>query len=344
MALPREDVQRYVFLGTIASFGVLSFLLLLPYIYYVIGAAALVYVSWPAYKRIEGWLGNDTVSALVMLLLLLIITVIPMFMLADNIIQQGQDAFRSVGTETAELVDARSIDQRVAEIVGQDVNLDQRVVSAFVQASQALSKGLPGLITTILDVVVGLFIMGAAMFYLFRDGEELLQNWKRAIPLDTEVKDELFQEGDRMLEGILVGMLLTATIQGVIVGLGMWFVGLPNVLFWTFIMIILGIIPVVGNFLVWGPAGLYLIFIEAQLLAGVGLLVYSLVSTLVADNIIRIKVVGGRAHIHPFLVMIGVIGGIPLFGFFGVVLGPLVLGLFVVLVRAFRVEMNTAAV
>lgn len=332
-------MQRYVFLGTIALFGLLSFMLVRPYLYYVVGAAALVYVTWPVHQRIRERVGNETVAAFIMLLLLLLVTVIPTFMMADNIIRQGQNAFQSVGTETAELVDARSIDEQVEALIGREVDLDQKVASAFVEASQALSRGLPGLITTVLDVIVGLFIMGAAMYYLFRDGEDLLREVKRVLPLDGEVKETLFGEADRMLEGILVGMLLTATIQGVIVGLGMWFVGLPNALFWTFIMIILGIIPVVGNFLVWGPAGLYLILLEARPIAGAGLLVYSLVVTLVADNIIRIRVVGGRAQIHPFLVMIGVVGGIPLFGFFGVVLGPLVLGLFAVLIRAFRIEM-----
>ncbi|MFB6265815.1 MAG: AI-2E family transporter, partial [Candidatus Nanohaloarchaea archaeon] len=206
----------------------------------------------------------------------------------------------------------------------------------FVEAGNLFSARLPGIISTALDAMVGLFVTAFTMYYLFKDGDTMLESVKGMVPLEEDREDHLVEEIDRMSKAILYGHVLVSVVQGIIAGIGLWIFGIPDVIFWTFVMIVLGLIPLIGNFLVWGPAGLYLIFIRSEPLMGAGLLLYSTVILSFTDNIVRAKVVGERGNIHPLVVMVGVIGGIPMFGLLGVVLGPLVLGFFTSLLRVYR--------
>lgn len=336
MPLRKEDLEPYFFLGLIAVFGLLSLLIVLPYVYYIIGAALLVYITRPVYREFEEHVGNETVAAAASILLLLVVAVVPTLYMTDMVVQQGQQALSSIGSNAASIVDTAAAEELFLEVTGEDIDIDAAIRNAFVQAGGFLTGDLPGIVSTLLDASIGVFIMGLTMFYMFKDGDDLVRMIRRTVPLTEEQKDQLLGEMDRMTEAVLLGHVLTSTVQAIIAGIGLWAVGIPNVAFWTFIMIVLGLIPIVGNFLVWGPAGLYLIFVTGSVVPGVALLLYCAVILFAVDNWLRSVFVGGRAHIHPLIIMIGVIGGLPMFGLLGVVLGPLTLGFFTVLLRVYH--------
>ncbi|MDY6776949.1 MAG: AI-2E family transporter [Candidatus Nanohaloarchaea archaeon] len=336
MGLERDDLNTYFFFGLVLVFGVLSYMLVAPYVYYVIGAAILVYISYPLYRELRDLLGNETVSSLLSIIVLIVVAVAPMIYLADQVVAQGQQALRDVGTQATAYLDTASLESTFHRLTGEKVDIDRAVRRSFVEAGNLFSARLPGIISTALDAMVGLFVTAFTMYYLFKDGDTMLESVKGMVPLEEDREDHLVEEIDRMSKAILYGHVLVSVVQGIIAGIGLWIFGIPDVIFWTFVMIVLGLIPLIGNFLVWGPAGLYLIFIRSEPLMGAGLLLYSTVILSFTDNIVRAKVVGERGNIHPLVVMVGVIGGIPMFGLLGVVLGPLVLGFFTSLLRVYR--------
>lgn len=336
MALDREALQPYFLLGLIAVFAVLSVQLIMPYIFYILAAIILVYIAHPAYTYLEEELGHAGIASALTLIMLLVVLVVPTIILTDMVIQEGQNALTTVGTRAGDYINTTTVEELYTEVTGEPLDVDTSIRSAFMEAGTILSGGIPGIIQTVLDAMIGVFIMAVTMYYLFKDGDDLFMAVRHMTPLRTEQKDRLVEELDQMSEAILLGHLLTSTVQGIVAGIGLWAVGIDNVVFWTFVMIVLGLIPIIGNFLVWFPAGLYLIFVQDMAVPGLALLLYCGTLLPALDNLIRIKVVERRSTIHPLLVMIGVIGGIPMFGLLGVVLGPLVLGFFASLVTVYR--------
>lgn len=332
--------QGYFFLFILVFFGIISFLLIVPYLYYIIGGILLVYISYPLYEKINEITGLETLSSILVIILLIIVAVTPTIYLTQEVISQGNQVLESIGTGTVTIIDTDFIENIIHQITGEVIDIDPIIEDAFSQAGSIFSSELPAILVTVIDIAIGLFITAVTMYYLFKDGEDLFIYLKDVIPLKKDLIERLIKEIDRMSEAILLGHFLTAVIQGGIAGLGLFVVGISNVLFWTSIMIVLAIIPIVGSFLVWGPAGLYLIFIKSDPLSGVLLLIYGGLVVGLSDNFLRAYFVGHRSHIHPLVVIIGVIGGIPLFGVLGVILGPLLLGFFTTLLRVYREDFS----
>jgi predicted PurR-regulated permease PerM len=177
-------------------------------------------------------------------------------------------------------------------------------------------------------LLIGLVITGFVIYYGFAEGELFYAKFRHALPLPDEIEDSLFREIARVTQVVFVGNILVSV-------LGFFVFGVPNAIFWGFIMIILGILPLVGAPLIWGPAALWL-FIDGHSGAALGLLIVNggIVIGYV-DNILRPKLIGKAANVHPVAILIGVLGGVEAFGALGFVIGPLVLAIFIALVRAY---------
>lgn len=341
MAISKEDFQLYFLLVLIGTFALLSFLVFWPYLFYVIGGIILVYINYPLYRRIKQVVRNESIASTIAIIILLVLTVLPTIFLVTTTATQAQTLITQIGADIPTYIDTATLETQIEQLTGSPVSVNQMIRDAANDVADQFSTNIPNIIQTAFDITVGLLLMGFTMYYLFKDGDEVVDAVMDMTPLRDNHKVRLLTEVDHMAEAILIGHLLTATVQGIIAGIGLLAVGIPNVIFWTFIMILLGLVPLIGSFVVWGPTGLYLIFFESEPLAGIALLLYGATVVGFTDNVVRAKFVESRTNIHPLLVLIGVIGGIPVFGLLGVVLGPLVLGVFVALLRVYSTDMWT---
>ena len=97
------------------------------------------------------------------------------------------------------------------------------------------------------------------LYYFLKDGDRFVRWLRRTTPLPDRVQDELYGEIDAITGAVLVGHVLVAVVQGALAGFGLFATGVPNATFWTAVMVVLALLPVVGSFLVWGPAVVYLV-------------------------------------------------------------------------------------
>ena len=137
-----------------------------------------------------------------------------------------------------------------------------------------------------------------------------------------------------------IGIPLLALIQGVFAFAAYWFLGLPEPLLWGSITAFASMLPVVGSTAIWFPLSLYLYFngMEWQ---GITLWLYGVLVIINVDNVFRMILQKGMADTHPLITMFGVIIGVSLFGFIGLVFGPLLVSMFIVLLRVYRNEFLT---
>ena len=124
--------------------------------------------------------------------------------------------------------------------------------------------------------------------------------------------------------GVVFGFVITAALQGLFGALGFLIFQLSSPLVWGLIMMILALIPFLGPALVWFPIGVIQL-ISGNLFSGIGLLLYGAIIISSIDNIVRPKIISYKSNIHPLLILLGVVGGLKLFGFIGIVIGPVVL-------------------
>lgn len=198
----------------------------------------------------------------------------------------------------------------------------------LLEGGRRLSLFLAGQSTTVLkkfsSALLQFLVMAVALFYLFRDGDMLVERLKGFLPLSEGEGKELLERVHRMIIATLYGGVLVAVAQGGLGGVGFWMVGLPSPVFWGVVMAILSLLPIVGAYLVWGPAVLWLFFVKGETFKALLLLGWGLFVVSTVDNLLRPIFIGGKTKVHPLLLFFAILGGIKAFGVLGVVAAPVI--------------------
>jgi predicted PurR-regulated permease PerM len=201
--------------------------------------------------------------------------------------------------------------------------------------SGAIASRTLGFVGGAVGFVVEVFFVIFTMYYLFRDGERLRAAAYDMTPLSDAKAREIFDRTGEVIGASVYGVLVIAVVQGVLGGLAFWVLGLPSPLLWGVVMIFLSMIPMLGSFIVWVPAAIYLGLTghwgKAVVLAVWGALVIGSV-----DNFLRPKLVGERTRLHELLVFFSVLGGLQVFGVLGIVLGPVIVAITIALLDVLR--------
>jgi len=205
-------------------------------------------------------------------------------------------------------------------------------------AQQQLQDFGAKLLHSIGSFATGILVILFVVYYMLTDGHLLYAYIRRAAPLPPRQTDFLMEEAGRGLTGVFNGQILMSVLQGFIGGLGFWIAHLPNPVLWGAMMALFALLPVLGTFMIWVPGGLYLLA-NGHVFAGVFLLTYGVVVILIiVDTFLRPKLLGSSIDLHPFFVLVGVLGGAAVFGFIGLFLGPLLVGVMVSVLKVWERE------
>jgi predicted PurR-regulated permease PerM len=172
------------------------------------------------------------------------------------------------------------------------------------------------------------------LFFVLRDGPKLAASVVRMLPIEPRLRGKLWQHLIDVTRAVFMGIGLTAVVQGILLGIGFAIAGMPSPLVFGVVGMLFALIPVVGTAILWLPSALWLLVQgepgHALFLVAWGVLVVGSV-----DNFLRPILISGRVEVPTLAVFIGVMGGLSAFGFIGLFLGPIVLGLLVALFRFF---------
>jgi predicted PurR-regulated permease PerM len=182
------------------------------------------------------------------------------------------------------------------------------------------------------------------MFFFFMDGKKLFETVKNFLPMKLEHENYLIHTLKETTDAVVFGQVFIAVLQGVLAALGFWIIGVDHALLLGSFIIFLGVIPFFGPALVWAPLATYFIITGIQLgsLAvlgkGVIIAVFGIAVLSAIENLLKPKIIGDKAKLHPALVFLGVIGGLSLFGFIGFFLGPIILAVLFTLIKIYEKE------
>ena len=353
--MKKEEYFKYFFLALFALTAYLSYQIAQPFLGAILASFVLAYTFHPVYRWLVRRIKSPTFSALIVSFLLIVMLITPIFFFANNIVTDARVGYLIIKQKLATgnifgVACPDGADTFACKITGPLKNvLADPTTNAYLQES--ISKGttflltqLSGLLLSLPKIMLQLVVTFFLMFYLFIDGVELVQRARKLIPLTETHQHHILKKLQDVTFAVIYGSLIVALIQGALGGLGFWMFDVGSPLLWGLVMAILALVPLVGTAVVWLPASLFLMVLGASegdptiVWRGIGLLLWGALVVSTVDNILKPKIIGERAGIHPGLILIGALGGLATVGFIGFVVGPLVLGLLKTLIDIYEKE------
>ena len=320
--------QQGFLLSLLVVTAVASFLVLLPFLRWVLGALLLGYILRPVHARLEPQLG-ERIAAFLVIAGASVAIVLPLSFIGLVVSQDAQD-LASGNTE----LDLGALETELNEITGAEFDVAGATSDLGALVLDFFGANAPAIVGYLTYTLLGLALVLFLVYYVLVDGPEFVQWAVTMAPLDDAVARELVVRTDQMAWGVVAGHIFVALVQGLIGGLGLAIAGIPSVIFWTTVMTVTALLPVIGAFLVWGPAVGYLYLGTGDPTAAAFLLVWGLIPVSLVDNYLRSIVIDQSADVNPGVILVGVVGGIYTFGPVGLFVGPLVIGLLAAVVRA----------
>ena len=309
-------IKQLLLLAMLLALIITIFIALRAFIPGILGAITLYILSRANYFQLiynRKWKRGR--AAAVYLLYYLLILGIPVFMIVV-LLSPKVDA---IIADPAQVID--TIKASVSDV-------QKKVGFTFISPNsmsnliERASTFLPTLINTTTNLLANLVLMLFLLYYILINGSEIEHYLYKITPLKDENIQLLASETKKMIKANAFGIPIISTIQGAFATLGYFLFGIHDYVIWGLLTGIFAFIPIIGTFVIWGPLVVYL-YSNGQSWQATGLLVYSAVITGNVDYLARITLLRRIGDVHPVLTILGVIVGLSLFGFIGLIFGPL---------------------
>lgn len=314
-------MRTYAAILVVILLLILSYLIFKPYLGAILISIVLAMVFHPVYKRLLKYVKIPSISSTITVIIALIVIIIPVaffgFIVGKEFVTIYQSGFvESANSFVSSVLSSSPVVSKVAE------NVMDRGILFLTDLASSILLDIPN---QLLQLVIIIFML----FSLFLTGSSLSENVKRLIPFKN--KDVLIRTIKDHVNAIIYGFIVISIIVFIIAVVGLYALGIPNYLLWSIVIAFLVLIPFLGPIIFWLPYSVYL-FLNGDIGTGIGLIIFGMFLSGI-ETFGRPYFIGKRVDIHPIAVFIGVLGGLPLFGIAGLIIGPVVLSITFILLE-----------
>lgn len=326
-----EQVKQVFFLLIITSLGILLFRNLSDILPGFLGAVTIYVLSRNFFFRLtEKRKWSKALAATLIMLVSLAIIVVPIIMLFNMLAGKASSVFQ----DSSELVSGfKAIAAQINEVTGFDVLSE----STMNKAQTAATNFLPKLFGATLNALTVIGLMYFMLYFMLVNSRSMEKIIYEYIPLKDENVVRLGNEVRNMVVSNAIGIPVIAVIQSVFALLGYWIFGVNDAFFWFVVTCFTAMIPVIGSTIVWLPLAVQLL-VEEQKWQGIGLIIWGFAVVGMADNVFRIMLGKKIGDTHALITIFGVLAGVKLFGFIGLIFGPLLISMFLLLLKIYSNE------
>lgn len=317
-----------------------------PFLTVIVIAVILVTIFYQPYLKLSKFLGNrKNLAALLMCLFLVIIIILPTIKMVAYTAEKSVDAY----TETTAYFSTHSFSDvlkspffeklHLNSLIGDKYNSDvvKNTLLDFLQkSSNWMISGATSFVVGTTNFIISLTLIILTMFFFFVDGKKMLESVMYLLPLKDKYNKEIFVKFKEVSYTTMVSTFVVALAQGMVGAIGFAIVGFPAFLAGVLVAL-LSLLPYVGSMIFYVPVGLYYLLM-GQTWQGIFVLLWGMLIIGTIDNVIRAWMLKDKAQINPIFVVFSVLGGITLFGFWGVVLGPLVVAITATILHIYSME------
>ncbi len=306
-----KEISKYFFWAVLAILILLSYFIVKSYLIPLVSSLILAYLSLPIYRKLSAKI-NKRLSALLCILLIFIIVVVPIMFATTALIQQISssltinDITSSLDSQISKLPFLKNIDL---------TNLKQIGLNIFLSAITSTISSIP-------FWAISILIMFFGIYYSLLNWEQLSSILIKIIP--SKEKEKTAKDISTVTKQLIYGYVLIALIEFLVALIGFYFSGVKSFVLLPFLIALFAFIPGIGPGVIWIPTAV-IYFIIGDYPTAIGVLITGLIISIVIETFIYSKIMGKKSRIHPLIILIGVFGGVPLFGIFGFIIGPLIL-------------------
>jgi len=326
-------IRQIFVLLLILAMGWLIGMELVPYLSGILGTITLYVLLYRPMKLLlaRGW--GPNLAAVTLMVVSFITILLP---LATALYMLG-NKLGSVAKNSKKVVSALKSQLQQWEYqlgIKMDPNMEENAIPDW------LSKNLEGLAGGTFNTVISIGIMYFLVYYMLTNRSRLREALFRYVPMSTKNLEVISGEIWAIVKANALGIPLVAIAQGIVALIGFLIFNIESPFFWAVMVTIGSMIPFVGNFL--GTIPVFIISLSnGESVQAWGILIYGILVVGVSDNLVRLYLLKRLDDVHPLITLIGVLVGIPLFGFIGLIFGPLLVNLFMVVLRIYSREYGT---
>jgi predicted PurR-regulated permease PerM len=332
--MDEKSFNKIASMVLLAVLAILTFFILRPILISTIFALILSFIFYPIYKKFLLWTKNKNLSALIICLILLAIIIIPLLFFVPLLVKQTFEVYLYMQGEDV-LVPLHNLISNF--FPSSDISNDLIIaVNSFTSklASSFLSKFTEILLNSpiiLLNLVLILFVF----FFGLRDGDKFVNYIQTVSPLSKEAEKKIFKQFKDITHSVIFGQIVVGIAQGIITAIALFIFKVPNALVLTLIATFVGVLPIIGPWLVWVPVDIYL-FLTGRTAAGFGMLVYGLLIITWVDTLVRPLIVSKKTKMNSAIVLVSMLGGLFVFGVLGLILGPLIISYLILLLESYK--------
>lgn len=325
-----------------------------PFLISLLWAGILALILYPIYERLKIIFKNRSgIASLIMTFLTVCIIVIPLILITASLSIEIFDIYKSAQSsgdfeklgqiaqkftklETLkDFVPSGILEKVVKQFDLGQLNLQGILINTVGTMSNYLLGKFQDIARNLASFIFNFVIMVFVLFFFFRDGKRICEELITLIPMKESEKVKISKIFSDTIDAVIMGSLAIAVLQGLLVGLIFWVLGISYPVIAGAVSFVLSILPLIGAVVVWAPVGIYLLFTGA-IAKGIILLVFGALVISSVDNVLRPLIIGGRVRLPTLFLLLSIIGGIQYFGFSGIVLGPVLLAVFISFIEIYK--------
>ena len=327
----KEQYWKFSLIAIILILGIILFLEMTPFFGGILGASTIyILVRKQLFHLTEKRKLNRSVAAILLLLETILCFLIPLSLAVWLFVNKIQN----INLDPNALVkSAEHITQLIEQKTGYNILESSNVMSAISilpKIGQVLMGGISGF-------AINVAVLMLVLYFMLIGGRGMEKYIYNILPFSETNKKNVLKEINMIVTSNALGIPLLAIIQGLIALIGYWIFNVPSPLLFGFVTCFVTVIPVVGTGLVWIPLAVYMA-LTGNWINALGLTAYALIIITNIDNLIRFVLQKKMADIHPLITIFGVIIGLSLFGFMGIIFGPLLISIFILCFNMFKVQ------
>ena len=332
-------VEKYFEAFIIISLIFLFLLMIKDYLLSILFASSIVFLIYKPYKWIVKKTKNEFVSSffttlLILLFLFFIFYFVGVAILSEssNLIRTGNQLISGFSLDKCNFSFCNQLEKNIYLIGGSFEEIILKIATFLVNS-------IGSIFSSIANIALNFVVFILALFFFLKDGEKFMKYVKRIVPMKNEYKEALFFRFKQVSSTVFIDSILVAIMQGILVGIGLYFTGFSSPVFWATISAFLSLLPLLGSAIVWVPASIYL-FLTYEFVLGIGLFLYGFLIISTSDNLLRPILMHNKVQVHSFLIFLSILGGLAFFGFLGIFLGPIIISLLVSVLQLYKLDFN----
>ncbi len=346
-----KEYSKYILIVLFVIVLYLSWRIVKPYAKVIVAACIIAYLFHPLYLWLNRKLKKKVLSSLIVVLVIFLIAAVPVALILLSVVNEVDNSIIYLQSEfgTSNLLDfscvgnqgriCTFVNKAEAMIPGLDIR------NSIISTAKSLKNFALNLLSSLSSGVLQFFIMLYIIFFILIGGEKLVAKIRNILSLKKSYEEHFSKILHETTYAVVFGNIVTAFVQGAVAALGYWLIGgFGSAILLGVATAFFALIPFFGSAIVWFPAGAYLLFngivdsSTGTIFRAIALLLYGFLVVSTIDNLLKPKLIGDRANIHPVIVLIGVLGGVSFMGVIGIIVGPVILALLIQSLRLAEIE------